>query len=90
MSDSDQGLGVLKKMKTDLNNQYQTKGSSKKGSKLSAYIPESVKEFYGNSIGNVSKKQWFDITLFAGGIFCMYKFGGVISEQIDEFMPNED
>ena len=31
-----------------------------------------------------------DITLFVGGIYCMYKFGGVVSEQIDQVMPNEE
>ena len=49
-------------------------------------IPSIVKD----TVGNVSKKQWLDIGLFVGGIYCMYKFGGVVSEQIDNFMPNEE
>ena len=90
MSDNqnDDGLSTLKKMKTEVQRQQKaiTPGTTKKGSKLSQYIPAVVKE----SLGGVSRKQWIDVTLFVGGIYCMYKFGQVASDSIDNFMPNEE
>ena len=53
---------------------------------LSKIIPGFLKE----SVGSVSRKQWVDITLFCGGLYCIYRFGGKLSTQIDNLMPNEE
>ena len=88
MSDStnntDEGLSMLKKMKTEVQNKQRE--SAKKTSKLSLYVPKSIKDTFGN----ITTKQMVDVTLFVGGIFCMYKFGSSISEKLDNFMPNEE
>ena len=87
---SDQGAGVLKTMKKDLQSKQMTslQAGTKKGSNLGKFIPQFLKDQVADV--QVSKKQMLDITLFCGGIYCMYKFGGVVSEQIDNFMPNEE
>ena len=55
------------------------KPAAKKQSMLGAMIPAVVKD----TMGSVSRKQWLDICLFTGGLYCMYKFGGHLSGAID-------
>ena len=77
---SDQGAGVLKTMKKDLQSKQMTdlKSGTKKSSNLGKLIPQFLKDQVKDV--TVSKKQILDISLFCGGMYCMYKFGGVISE----------
>ena len=79
-----ESLQNLKKQITMNEGKKKAKGGSKK-SKLSSYIPSFVKE----TAGSLSKKQMLDVTLFGIGIICIYKYGGNISEKVDELMPNE-
>ena len=83
----DEGLNMLRKMKTEVQNkQRPTAQGAKATSKISNFIPKAVKD----TLGGVSGKQWVDLTLFIGGIYCMYHFGSAISDQIDNMMPNEE
>ena len=41
------------------------------------------------NLKNVKPKQMVDMTIFAVGIFLMYKFGKAVAETIDNQMPTE-
>ncbi len=64
-----------------------TKGSSSgphKANALSKFRENMLKQ-----LKTVQAKQVADITVFAVGIFIMYKFGRTIAEAIDNQMPSE-
>ena len=73
-------------MKTERMNKSETATTGKKKTMVANIVPKVVRE----SLGSVSSKQWLDIGLFAGGLYCIYKFGGSLSNQIDQIMPNEE
>ena len=53
---------------------------------VEAYIPTAVKE----TLGSITRKQWLDIGIFAGGVYVMYNYGGKIAETVDSNMPSEE
>ena len=63
-----------------------TSATGKRESMLSRMIPKFLKD----SLGSVSRKQWMDITLFTGGLYCMYRYGGNLSSFLEKMMPNEE
>ena len=76
---------VLKDLK---NKQRSQLGSTTKkgGSMLTKMVPAFIKNYCSSMTG----KQYLDIGLFCGGLFAMYKYGGKLSEQIDQIMPSEE
>ena len=85
-TNDDQGLSALKRMRTEMQTKTTSATSTKKTSKLSAFIPQYLKD----QVGGVSRKQWIDVTLFVGCVAVMYRFGSTVSDQIDSYMPNEE
>ena len=45
--------------------------------------------FFYRTLGQISAKGWFDMTLFFGGVWFLFNFSDSISRGLDEIMPNE-
>ena len=41
------------------------------------------------AVKGLGKKQLMDISLFAGGLFVMYKYGPELNTMVENLMPNE-
>ena len=78
-------LQKLAKSFTQREGNLQPRAATSKFS-LAKYVPEFILK---SPVGNLSKKQWMDITLFGTGIFLIYNYGDEISNKIDQLMPNE-
>ena len=70
------------------------KGTAAKGSAASNWLAK-LKNIPGaealrRGIKATKPKQVVDITIFAVGIYLMYKFGQTVAQTIDSQMPSED
>ena len=82
MSDNQSVLKQLKAKQQTIN-----LNASKKGGSVFSKLPGY--SFFYKTFGQISAKQYLDISLFCGGVFVLYKHGNTISGALDNIMPNE-
>ena len=85
MSDLGANQSVLKSLKQK--QQSLNSKSTRAGGSVFTKIPGY--KLFQSTFGQISAKQYLDISLFCGGMWVMYKYGNTISKSIDEIMPNE-